>query len=273
MEFENLTERQHTMRHVATRSGVCLAALWLWLAQAPGLRAQGPPRIAAATDLTFALTDIVRQFARSGGAQVELVFGASGALTRQIQDGAPFEMFLSADEAFVNQLAAAGLTRDAGVAYAIGRVVLFVPRGSPLMPDERLEGLERLLDSGGVRRFAIANPEVAPYGRAAEAVLRTRGLWDRLQPSLVLGDSVSQAARFASTGNAVGGIIAHSLAVAPDLARRGTFTLLPAADHPPLRQRMVLLKKAGPIAERFYQYLQGSEARSVLSRSGFEIPQ
>jgi molybdate transport system substrate-binding protein len=261
------------MRRLATRSVSCLAALWLLLAQASGLRAQSPPRIAAATDLTFALTEIAKQFARSGGARVEPVFGASGALTRQIQDGAPFELFLSADEAFVNQLAAAGLTRDAGVVYAIGRVVLFVPKGSPLVPDERLEGLARLLDAGGVRRFAIANPEVAPYGRAAEAVLRTRGLWDRLQPSLVLGDSVSQAARFASTGNAVGGIIAHSLAVAPDLARRGTSTLLPAADHPPLRQRMVLLKKAGPVAEQFYRYLQGNEARAVLSRSGFEFPQ
>ena len=106
------------------------------------------------------------------------MFGASGTLTRQIQDGAPFEMFLAADEEFPQKLTGAGLTRDAGVVYAVGRLVLFAPRGSPLAVDDRLDGLARLVKDGSVSRFAIANPDVAPYGRAAEAVLRKRGLWD-----------------------------------------------------------------------------------------------
>ena len=117
------------------------------------------------------------------------------------------------------------------------------------------------MKAGGAVRFAIANPEVAPYGRAAEAVLRKRGLWDALRPNIVLGDSIAQAAQFATTGNAVGGLIAYSLVLGPDFADRGTYAVIPPADHPPLRQRMVLLKRAGPIAARFYAYVQTSRPR------------
>jgi molybdate transport system substrate-binding protein len=234
--------------------------------------AQRAPTVAAASDLTFALHEIADRFAADHGQRVELVFGSSGTLTRQILDGAPFELFLSADEAFVEQLASAGLTRDRGALYAVGRIVLFAPRGSPLVPAEGLDGLARLLDNGRVTRFAIANADHAPYGRAAEAALRKRGLWDRLQPYLVLGENISQAAQFATTGNAVGGIVAYSLAMAPTLGTRGTFALIPEADHSPLRQRMVLLRRAGPIAERFYRYLQEPGARLILERYGFAVP-
>jgi molybdate transport system substrate-binding protein len=234
--------------------------------------AQRAPIVAAASDLNFALTEIANQYARERGERVDLVFGSSGTLARQVADGAPFELFLSADEAFVQQLADAGLTRDTGVLYAVGRLVLFAPAGSPLRPEEGLDGLARLLAAGRVTRFAIANPEHAPYGRAAEAALRTRGLWTDLQPRLVLGENVSQAAQFATTGNAVGGLIAYSLALAPGVRRRGTFTLIPETDHAPLRQRMVLLKRAGAAIERFYRYLQEPAARALLERYGFTLP-
>jgi molybdate transport system substrate-binding protein len=194
-------------------------------------------------------------------------------LTRQIQDGAPFEMFLAADEEFPNQLAAAGLTRDSGEVYAIGQLVIFAPRDSPLTIDERLEGLERLVKSGKMGRFAIANPEVAPYGRAAEAVLRKRGLWEMIRPNLVLGDSITQAAQFATTGNAAGGLVAYSLVLAPGFGNRGTYAVIPQADHPPLRQRMVLLKTAGAVAARFYTYLRSETARTILRKHGFAVPQ
>lgn len=234
--------------------------------------AQRSPVVAAASDLNFALTEIAEQFAREHGQRVELVFGSSGTLARQVRDGAPFELFLSADEALIEELAAAGLTRDAGALYAIGRIVLFAPTGSPLVPSEGLDGLARLLASGRVTRFAIANPEHAPYGRAAVAALRRRGIWNDLQPRLVLGDNVSQAAQFATTGSAVGGIIAYSLVLAPNVGSRGAFALIPDADHPPLRQRMVLLKRAGPVVEHFYQYLQQPAARAILERYGFTLP-
>lgn len=234
--------------------------------------AQRGPTVAAASDLNFALTEIANQFTRERGQRVELVFGSSGNLTRQIRDGAPFELFLSADEAFVEELVAAGLTRDRGALYGVGRIALFAPTGSPLVPQEGFDGLARLLANGRVTRFAIANPEHAPYGRAAEAALRKRGIWSDLQPRLVLGENVSQAAQFATTGNAVGGIIAYSLALAPNLKDRGSFALIPDADHPPLRQRMVLLKRAGPVVEQFYRYLQEPSARAVLERYGFTLP-
>lgn len=234
--------------------------------------AQPPPAIAAAANLSGVLDTVAAAFARATGSRVNLVFGASGTLARQIREGAPFELFLSADEEFARQIVQAGLARDEGVVYAEGRLALFAPAGSPLAVDEQLEGLARLAKNGGVTRFAIANPAVAPYGAAAEAVLRRRGLWDALRPHLVLGDTVAQAAQFATTGNAVGGIIAYSLALAPGLAGRGTYVPLPPADHPPLRQRMVRLRRSGAVADSFYRYLQGPDAKAALRASGFAVP-
>jgi molybdate transport system substrate-binding protein len=193
-------------------------------------------------------------------------------LTRQILDGAPFEMFLAADEEFPNKLTAARLTRDEGVVYALGRLVLFAPTGSPLTVDEDLDGLARLVNSGGVNRFAIANPDVAPYGQAAAAVLRKHGLWNAIRPRLVLGDTIAQAAQFATTGNVVGGLIAYSLVLGPGFASRGTYAVIPDGDHPPLRQRMVLLKQASQPVTRFYEYVQTDAARAILRKHGYGVP-
>jgi molybdate transport system substrate-binding protein len=258
---------------IVARSCAVIAALLPVTCAVVISQAPRAPLVAAAADLNVALTEIASQFAAEHGDRVDLVFGSSGTLARQIRDGAPFDLFLSADEAFVHQLAAAGLTRDEGTLYAVGRIVLFAPTGSPLVASDGLDGLARLLASGGVRRFAIANPEHAPYGRAAEAALRKRGLWDALQPALVLGNNVSQAAQFATTGNAAGGIIAYALVLAPAFQDRGTYTLIPDADHPPLRQRMALLRRAGPVSERFYRYLQEPAARATLRRFGFVLPE
>jgi molybdate transport system substrate-binding protein len=250
--------------------------LWtfvIWLGLTGIAPAQKPPTVAAAANLNFALTEIADKFARDHGTRVELVFGASGTLTRQIRDGAPFELFLAADEAFPNQLTAAGLTRGAGIVYAVGRLVIFAPKGSPLTVDERLEGLARLAKAGGVTRFAIANPDVAPYGKAAEAVLRKHGLWESIRPQVVLGDTIAQAAQFATTGNAVGGLLAYSLVLGPGFAGRGTYAVIPEADHSPLRQRMVLLARASPTAAQFYRYLQSGAARAIFRKHGYGVPQ
>ncbi len=249
-----------------------LAAFAAAMGSRSALNAQRLPTIAAAANLNFALTEIADQFARERGSRIEVVFGASGALMRQIHDGAPFELFLAADEEFPNRLTAAGLTRDAGAVYAVGRLVIFAPTGSPLTVDERLDGLARLVKAGGVGRFAIANPEIAPYGKAAEEVLRKRGLLDSIRPRLVMGDTIAQAAQFATTGNAVGGLVAQSLVLGPGFANRGTYALIPEADHSPLRQRMVLLKRASPTVEQFYAYMQGETARAVLRKHGYGVP-
>jgi molybdate transport system substrate-binding protein len=252
------------------------AVLTAWIVLTAGSTvgfSQQGPRIAAASSLSFALTDIASHFERERGERVQLVFGASGALTRQIQEGAPFELFLAADEEFPLRLVRLGLARDPGVVYAVGRLVVFAPSGSPLKVDDRLDGLTALAAAGRVSRFAMANPDVAPYGRAAEAVLRRHGLWDRLRPSLVFGDTIAQAAQFATTGNAVGGLLAYSLVKSPTLSSRGTYALIPQGEHPPLKQRMVQLKTAGAVAEHFYRYLQGDAARAILRQYGFEVPQ
>lgn len=251
-----------------------LVALACALAVLPaGLIAQRAPTIAAAADLTFALDAVARQFTAETRQRVDLVFGSSGSLSRQIIDGAPFELFMSADEAFVERLQAAGVTRDGGVLYGVGRIVLFAPHGSALVIDERLDGLRTLLATGAVKRFAIANPEHAPYGKAAEAALRAKGLWQPIQPALVLGENVTQAAQFATAGGAVGGILAYSLALSPAVGKLGRYVLLPEAVHSPLKQRMVLLKRATPAAEQFYRYLQGDAARAILRANGFAVPQ
>lgn len=234
--------------------------------------ASGAPLVAAASTLQFALPEIAAAFAAETGHTVRLAFGSSGNFSRQIRHGAPFQVFLSADEDYVLDLARDGHTRDQGQLYALGRIVLMVPEGSPLAADGSLEDLRDVLTAGRVTRFAIANPAHAPYGRRAEEALRHAGLWDVLQSGLVLGENVSQAAQFATSGNAQGGIIAYSLALSPQVSARGNYALIPADWHSALRQRMVLLRDAGPVAERFYLYLQQPAARTILQRFGFVLP-
>lgn len=251
------------------RRAVALALAAL-LAVAPAAAAE-PPSVAAASDLQFALPEIAADFAR-GGAPVKLVFGSSGNLRRQIEQGAPFELFLSADESYVLELERQGRTEGAGVLYAVGRIVLFLPKGSKLKPDASLRDLAAALDDGRLRRLAIANPEHAPYGRAAREALTAAGLWPKIVPRLVYGENVSQAAQFATTGSAQAGIIAYSLAVSPRLQDAGIHVLLPADGHQPLRQRMALMKNAGPTTRAFYAHLQGASARAVFRRYGFVLP-
>jgi molybdate transport system substrate-binding protein len=250
------------------------AALVAYAAATPsGAEAAPPgPMVAAASDLNFALEELSAAFRRDTGIAPRIAFGSSGNFVRQIEQGAPFELFFSADEAFVARLERQGLTRDQGTVYAVGHIVLFVPHGSPLVPDERLANLKRLLARGGRWRFAIANPEHAPYGRAAEQALRAYGLWEAIQPHLVLGENVSQAAQFAASGDTVGGIVAYSLVHTPGMREKGGFVLLPGSLHRPIRQKMVLLRRAGEPATRLYEYVRSPEGRTILARYGFELP-
>lgn len=235
-------------------------------------RAAEPPLIAAAADLHYALSAAADLFTRSGGKQVKLTFGSSGNFTRQIIEGAPFELFLSADEGYVARLEERGLTEGAGTPYGLGRVVLFAPRGSPVRIDPDLRDIKAALADGRLQRFAIANPEHAPYGRAAREILLRAGVWGALKDRLVLGENASQAAQFAATGAAQAAIIPYSLALAPAMADRGSYVLLKEEQHAPLRQRMVLIKGAGETAKRFYAFLQQEEARAIFLRYGFAPP-
>lgn len=251
-----------------------LRCLWPMLFAAQPLPAAGAgvPAVAAAADLQFALVEIAAAFRRDTGHEVRLTFGSSGNFRRQIAEGAPFELFLSADESLVDALAKDGRTEDAGVRYATGRLVLFVPTGSAWKPDARLGNLRTALEEGRIRHFAIANPEHAPYGRAARQALQATGVWDAVQPRLVLGENVAQAAQFVTTGNAQAGIVAYALTRSPVLADKGEYVVIPEDLHAPLHQRMVLVKGAGETARQFYHYLQEPAAREVLRRFGFAVP-
>lgn len=248
------------------------ALVALLVAAVAASAAAAPPVVAAASDLQFALADIAAAFRRDTGTEVRLAFGSSGNFRTQIAQGAPFELFLSADEAYVEALAAEGRTVDRGVRYATGRVVLFAPSGSPLALDPKLADVKAAASDGRLMPFAIANPEHAPYGRAAREALQHFGAWDAVASRLVLGENVSQAAQFATSGSAQGGIFAYSLALSPAVAGKGRYVLLPAESHAPLHQRMVLVKGAGAAARAFYGYLQQPAARAVFRKHGFLLP-
>ncbi len=244
----------------------------LFLATVGGAQAAEPPAIAAASDLVYALGEIADSFQRETGRTVRLSFGSSGNFARQILAGAPFELFLSADEAYVERLVQAGKTQDGGTLYAEGRLVLLAPPGSPVTADAQLHDLAAAARDGRLKRLAIANPEHAPYGRRAQEVLTHLGLWPQMQRRLVLGENISQAAQFTLSGTVEAGLVALSLVRSPALSGRGSYALIPAAWHSPLRQRMVLTQGAGETARRFYQYIMTSSARAILERYGFVLP-
>jgi molybdate transport system substrate-binding protein len=228
--------------------------------------------IAAASDLQFVLPDVVAAFTAQTGREVRLSFGSSGNFRRQIADGAPFDVFLSADASYADALVAEQRTQGDGVVYAVGHLALFVPNGSPVQADAELRGVAAALHDGRLRKLAIANPEHAPYGRAARDVLMRRGLWDAMKSHLVLGENVSQAAQFAVTGGAQAAIVAYSLLRAPGMNERGRVVILPAADHAPLVQKMVLMTRAGETARAFYDFVQSAAARAIFARYGFDPP-
>lgn len=237
------------------------------------LQAAEAPNVAAAADLKFALTEIAEAHARAGGGKVSLSFGSSGVFRRQIAQGAPFELFLSADEAYVDALIAEGRVEGPGARYAIGRIALYIPNGSPVKADNKLRDLAAAAKDGRLKRLAIANPEHAPYGRAAREALQHVGAWDAVQDRLVLGENAAQAARFASSGSAQAALLPLSLVRADELAGKGGFVTLPETWHAPLRQRMALVKGASDAARRFYAFLQGAEARAIFTKHGFVLPE
>lgn len=230
-----------------------------------------PPvlRIAAASDLRFALEELLTSFrAARPNIGVEASYGSSGNFFAQIREGAPFDVFLSADSEYTRRLAGEGLG-DAPFRYALGRLAVVVSRESGLDP----RGFGDLLKGSAIRRLAIANPIHAPYGRAAEATLKTWRVYDLTVNKLVMGDSVSQAVQFVDSGAAQAGLVALSLAKAG--SRRLSFAEVPESDHPPLDQHGIILKRTAQrsAAVALADYLTGETGRAILGRHGFGLPQ
>lgn len=245
----------------------------LWLASALSMSAAAPATvtIAAASDLVFCLDDLSHGYTNAHpDVTVKTSTGSSGNLFAQIKNGAPFDVFLSADLEYPAELIKAGTADPSSLfQYAAGRLALWTLRTNLALTN----GLLALRDAS-VKRIAIANPAHAPYGRAARAALQHAGMWDVVQPRLVLGDNISQAAQFVQTGNADAGIIALPLVLSPNLKGVGRWIEVPPATYPQLAQGALLTRRGqdNPAARDYLKFLQSAKAREIFDRHGFRLP-
>jgi len=239
----------------------------------PG-RAQQPRQtitVAAAADLVYCLEELDAGFAKlHPEVDVKVTTGSSGNFCAQIQNGAPFDVFLSADIGFPRTLAKAGLAdADSLTTYAIGRIVLWTTE-----PDVDVTKGLAVVSAEAVKKFAIANPEHAPYGRAAKAALEHEGLWAAAEPKLVLGENIAQTAQFVQTGAADAGVVALSLVLSPAMAKTGHWAEIPTEFYPKLEQAAILTTRGAknPAARAYLDYLRSKEARAIFDRYGFRLP-
>lgn len=226
--------------------------------------------IAAAADLQFAMQDIAEQFQKETGKSVKLIFGSSGNFFQQIQNGAPFDMFFSADLNYPKKLEAAGLTEPGSYyQYAKGRIVIWVLKDSALNVSSGLKSLE----NPHINKIAVANPQHAPYGQAAVAALQKEGIYDRVKDKFVLGENISQTASFVVSGSADVGIVALSLALSPSMKEKGRYVEIPTDKYPPIEQAVVILRSSGnkQVAKQFLSFINTTSVADTLRRYGFDV--
>ena len=229
-------------------------------------------RLAAASDLNFAIKEIISQFEKDTGHHVQLTLGSSGTFFTQISQGAPFDVYLSADRSYPEQLLRKKLAESGTLfVYGVGRIVVWVPASSPI--DVARLGMQSLVQSS-VRKISIANPDHAPYGQAAVAAMQRAGVYDRVKNNLVLGENISQAAGFVGSGAAQVGILALSLALSDPMRGKGKYWEVPTGTYPLMEQAGVILphaRESGSLeaARSFMRTLQSAQSRAVLERYGF----
>ena len=247
-------------------------ALSFAVAPAPPARAE-TVTIAAAADLTFCIEDLNRSYQQSHpDTELKVSIGSSGNFSAQIQNGAPFDVFLSADIQYAKNLASGGFVDPSTLTvYAVGRIVLWTIKPDIVNLDR---GVDVLRDRAAVKKIAIANPEHAPYGRAAKAVLENSGLWTEVQDRIVLGENIAQTAQFVQTGNADAGFVALSLVLSPNLKNNGRYIEMDPKLYPRLEQAMVLTAAGSkrPSVRVYFQFLQSAAARKIFDQYGFTLP-
>jgi molybdate transport system substrate-binding protein len=228
-------------------------------------------KVAASADLKFAMQELAAQFEKQNGAKLDVTYGSSGNFLAQIQNGAPFDLFFSADSEYPKKLEAVGVAEPGTLReYAVGHIVIWTPSDSGINPAK--DGWKCLLDQR-VKKIAIANPEHAPYGRAAGAAMKKAGIYEQVKPKLVYGENISQAAEFVQSGSAQAGIVALSMAVSPAM-KNGNRWEIPADSYPSIKQAAVLLQasKNKDAARQFLDFVSGSQGQEILKRFGFTVP-
>jgi molybdate transport system substrate-binding protein len=257
------------------RSPASLARLFalvaLVLGLGAGVCAAQEITVAAAADLQFALQEAGARFQQESGKTVKLIYGSSGNFAQQLQNGAPFDMFFSANLDYPRQLEAAGLIEPGTFyQYAIGKIVVWVPNDSKL---DLSSGLKALLDPS-IKKIAIANPQHAPYGKAAVAALQKEKIYEQVKDKFVLGENISQTASFVASGSADVGILALSLALSPNMKDKGRYAEVPAADYPPIEQACMIMRssKNKDIAAQFLKFVQSAPIKELFQKYGFAIP-
>jgi molybdate transport system substrate-binding protein len=229
--------------------------------------------VAAAADLKFAFDELIQEFeSEHPEIQVQVTYGSSGNFFAQLSNRAPFDIYFSADMAYPRQLVENGLAdKESEFLYAVGQIVVWAPSGSPI--DVENLGIEAVVDPAA-RKVAIANPQHAPYGVAAQAALEHYGLYERVKDRLVLGENIAQTAQFVESGAADIGVIALSLALAPVLQEKGQYWLVPLDAYPTMQQGSVILNWARDrqATERFRTFIAGPRGREILQRYGFILP-
>jgi molybdate transport system substrate-binding protein len=227
--------------------------------------------VAAAADLTFAFRDVAAQFQQQSTDPLRISYGSSGNFFSQIKNGAPYDVFFSADVQYPQKLAAAGLIEPGTIyEYAAGKIVIWVPAASRL---DLSRGLNVLLDPA-IHKIAIANPEHAPYGRAAVAALQHDGIYDKVKARVVMGEDISQTAQFVQSGNADAGILALSLALAPPMKERGRFVIIPPSAYPPIIQAACVIRATRHLdrAKRFLEFMNQPATVAKMEAYGFVLP-
>jgi molybdate transport system substrate-binding protein len=226
--------------------------------------------VAAAADLQSAMQEVAARFQKETGKTVKLIYGSSGNFFQQIQNGAPFDMFFSANLDYPKKLEAGALTEPGTFyQYAVGKIVIWVPNDSKL---DVSSGLRSLLNPS-IKKIAIANPQHAPYGQAAVAAMKKEELYDKVADKFVLGENISQAASFVVSGSADVGIVALSLALSPNMKDKGRYAEVPAGEYPPIEQACVILSssKNKETARQFLSFFKTPAIADVLRSYGFEV--
>jgi molybdate transport system substrate-binding protein len=227
--------------------------------------------VAAAADLTFAFKQVATQFEQQTGTKMRVSYGSSGNFFSQIQNGAPYDIFFSADVQYPTKLEAAGMVEPGSIyEYAAGKIVVWVPTSSKV---DVSQGLAVLLDPQ-IHKIAIANPAHAPYGRAALAAMQKEGIYDKVKSKIVMGEDISQTAQFVQSGNADAGIVALSLALAPAMKEHGRYAVIPQADYPPILQAAAIVKstKHKELAQRFLAFMKEPQTVARMEQFGFIVP-